>query len=214
MADKDKEIAAPAPVDNTALMMELIKTLGEKMTAAAISPEILREIMVESQKAAAAATQKAMKPENAEHPHISAFSYPEGDIARPKPKLERETFFCGIREDEDRLTPGEILAFNAFTQPMEARGGAWRAEIIKPKAMGGKGVLNIWVPKETVDQRMMLPHQLVLLLHELNGGASTEDVSALLAQIEHLKAALAKKGASALELEKILLGEEVILTKG
>jgi hypothetical protein len=207
---KDDKPIAPeaAPVTSTD-MAELIRMLGEKLSAAAISPDILREIMVESQKAAAAATQKAMKPENAEHPHVSAFSYPEGDILRPKPKLTRDTFFCGIREDEDRLTPSEILAYNAFVKDMESRGGSWRAEVIKPKSIGGKGVLNIWVPKDSVDQRMMLPHQLTLLLHELNGGPSTQDISSLLAQIEHLKGALAKRGMTAAELEATLLGEPV-----
>jgi hypothetical protein len=205
MAPKNED-AAPAP-DMTAVMMALIEKLGDKLSEAQFSPAMLKEIMMESQKAAAEATHKAMRPENAVHPHISVYSYPEGDIERPKPKLTRDTFFCGIREEEDRLTPSEILAFNAITQPIDARGGEWRALIKKAKHMNAKDELHIFVPIASVDQRMVLPHQLVLLLHELNGGPSTGDLSELLQQIENLKKALASKGSSPAEIQQAVTGK-------
>ena len=102
------------------------------------------------------------------------------------------------------MTPSEIDAYNAIDTPREVRNGAWRAVIKKPTAVGGKQTLEIWVPKDTVDQRMVLP-SLHLILHELNGGPSTENIMDLIKQIESLKALLASKGATASELEAALL---------
>lgn len=188
-----------------ALFATFMDKLVTKITEAQMSPAALKDILTETGKISAEAAQKARWPENASHPHISVYSYPEGDIVHPKPKLVRDTFFCGVREEEDRLTPGEIDAYNAIDTPREIRGGAWRAVIKKSKAVGGKETLEIYVPKDTVDQRMMLP-SLHLILHELNGGPSTEDVMLLVKQVEMLKGLLVSKGATAQELEAALLG--------
>jgi hypothetical protein len=48
------------------------------------------------------------KPENTDHPGISVFSYPEGDLKRPKPVLKCKFFWCGHEESADQLTPEEI----------------------------------------------------------------------------------------------------------
>jgi hypothetical protein len=58
-----------------------------------LSKDDLREILAETQKTAANAMQKALKPENETHPHISVFSYPEGDIAHPKGDLPFQFFY-------------------------------------------------------------------------------------------------------------------------
>lgn len=52
------------------------------------------------------------KKENTEHPHISVYSYPEGNIARPKPHLECPNFWVNSEESEDVLDPTEILLMN------------------------------------------------------------------------------------------------------
>lgn len=52
------------------------------------------------------------KKENTEHPQISVFSYPEGNVARPKPHLTCKTFWINNEESEDVLTPEEILLMN------------------------------------------------------------------------------------------------------
>lgn len=188
-----------------ALFATFMDKLVTKITEAQMSPAALKDILTETGKISAEAAQKARWPENASHPHVSVYSYPEGDILRPKPKLVRDTYFCGVREEEDRLTPGEIDAFNAIDTPREIRGGAWRAVIKTPKSVGGKQTLEVYVPKDTVDQRMLLP-SLHLILHELNGGPSTEDVMSLVKQIESLKSLLAAKGVTTSELEAALLG--------
>lgn len=185
------------------LFMGMLDKLVDKLAASQMSPSAMKDILMESGKITAEMARKAKWPENATHPHISVYSYPEGDVIRPKPVLTRTTWFCGIREEEDRLTPAEIDGYNAIIEPRSVRGGAWRAEIIMPKALGAKPDLFVWVPKETVDQRMVLP-SLPLILHELNGGPSTEDVMSLLKQIEGLKALLIAKGTTTQELEATL----------
>ena len=49
----------------------------------------------DTQTATAKAMQKAMKPENEFHPDINAFSYPEGERARPKVKTPYAVFYNG-----------------------------------------------------------------------------------------------------------------------
>lgn len=181
---------------------QLIMALPAAMAGLALNPSQLREII---QGAVEGTTQKRIL-ENTIHPHISAYSYPEGDIARPKPKLIRKTYFCGIEEKEDRLSPGEIDAYNAIVEPREARGGAWRAKIMRARHLGDPGELQVFVPAASVDQRMMLPGSLTLILLELNGGPSSSDVVVLLRQIETLKAMLLNKGMTASQLEEQLLG--------
>lgn len=209
LGDETPATPAPAPVPEPGQgsynqFQQLIGALIEGMKGIAMSPESLKDILKQQGEITAELSRKARWPENPQHPGISAYSYPEGDLAHEKPKLSRETYFCGAREDEEHLTPGEILAYNAIISPKVCRGGAWRAEIIQSQAMGAKPTLHVIVPKDTVDQRMTLP-SLHLILHELNGGPSTQDVMTLIQQIEQLKAALLSKGMTTAELEGQLL---------
>lgn len=56
---------------------------------------------------------KALNPSNQTHPAISAFSYPEGDRAKPKPVFScDELYENGVRLREDSLTPLEIESYN------------------------------------------------------------------------------------------------------
>jgi len=197
---------APANTEQAtlSLMAKMTELLAE-MQKSQLSKDTISDIIGPLSKEIGNAVGQTRWKENAEHPHISAFSYPEGDIARPKPKLDRETFFNGNRENEEQLTPHEILAYNAITEPKAIRGGSWRAELKLPTSQGAKPTLFVWVPAASVDQRMMLPSGLGLILHELNGGPSTESVMDLLKQIENLKAMLVAHGATANELEAALL---------
>lgn len=189
---------------------QMMAALIQGLKGLSMPQESLKEILLEVGKSNAEVARRARWPENPDHEHISVY-FTKEDKAKyggehNKPTLKRKTYFCGIEEKEERLTVGEILAFNAFETPMECRGGAWRAVIKKPSAVGGKEELWIWVPKETVDQRMVLP-SLHLILHELNGGPSTEDVMTLLIKIKKLEALLAAKGATASELEAALMAQ-------
>ena len=155
----------------------------------------------------AEAMRASLKPENPEHPHISAFSYPEGDIARPKPPLRVKTFFCGMEEQAERLTPVEIEAYNAITTDRQCRNGSWKAKIVNKGHTSEE--LHVLIPCETVDQRMGLP-SLELILVELNGGPSTADLGGMIATIRRLEQELVEAKAmrgTATALEAELTGE-------
>ncbi len=53
----------------------------------------LKEVLTATSRGTAEAMQKAMKPENQDHPAVSCFSYPEGDKAKPKPALPFAFFY-------------------------------------------------------------------------------------------------------------------------
>ena len=55
------------------------------------------------------------QPENIHHPGISAFSYPEGDQAHPKPDLQCKIFWVGYDLRPETLTPQEIDLLNRLT---------------------------------------------------------------------------------------------------
>lgn len=188
------------------LLNELVDKLSERSASSGLSPEQLTEILTKVGITSAEAMRQSLKPENTDHPHISAF-FTEKDREKyggweNKPTLRVKTYFCGVEEDVERLTPLEIESYNRLTEDREARAGRWTATI---KRRGHKGEeLFVNVPCETVDQRMDLP-PLTLILHELNGGQTTEDLHALLKQIDYLKAQLVAKGATPAELEAALL---------
>lgn len=46
------------------------------------------------------------------HPHISVYSYPEGDIARPRPALKCAILWRDVEQNRDQLTAQEIELLN------------------------------------------------------------------------------------------------------
>lgn len=70
----------------------LIAALTSRQSAA-LDKDTLREILTETAQISASSMQRALKPENDTHPGISSFSYPEGDVARPRPTLPYEFFW-------------------------------------------------------------------------------------------------------------------------
>lgn len=128
---------------------------------------------------------------NPDHLHISAFSYPEGDLKRPKPKFidgangrPREVFFNNHRESPDDLTPAEIDAYNLITKSCEARGGRWTATV---KA----NALYVTIPSYTSDDRQDMHNGLVLNLRELADGPKAVELTDLVAEVAALRKQLA-----------------------
>lgn len=202
-AEERADEAIQAKTQAEELLMRLIEKLSEQSSQAGLSAEQLEAILTKVGLSTAEGMRQSLKPENADHEHISVF-FTKQDRARygsweQKPKLTRKTFFAGIEEKEDRLTPAEIEAYNAITTNREARNGLWQAKIEKT---GGNEQLFITVPLNT-DARIDLP-PLVLILHELNGGRSTQDVHGLLRQIDHLMNVAQQHGATVAELEASL----------
>lgn len=68
----------------------------------------------------AKALKRALIPENVRHPGRSVYSYPEGDLARPRPELACPTFWVGQPMENDVDLVEEILLINQL-QPGQFR---------------------------------------------------------------------------------------------
>lgn len=105
---KETPVAEPTIAAVMLQMTELLKEMrnaqsDEQRAAALKQADVLQQVLVKT------------KPENAEHPGVSAYSYPEGDKARPKPSLRCTTTICGhqFKKDAvDTLTPAEVDLLN------------------------------------------------------------------------------------------------------
>lgn len=148
-----------------------------------LSAEDLRSILKDQR--------KAMKPENDQHPGISAFSHPEGEQAKPKGELRRTTRFIGMRQREDSLTPTEIELFNRFDRNRIARGGQWRANVT---GHGTAEELHILCDDAlTLDGRASMP-SLTLILRELLDGEAAANPEALAQRVADLEARIKALG--------------------
>ena len=201
----DSPLDAPEPTQNELLTVLLTK-LTEAQVSNALTPSQLESILTRAGVSSATAMHAALKPENTEHEHISAF-FTALDRAkygswREKPELTRKTYFCGIEEKSDRLTPAEIEAYNAIRTSRTARHGTWTATV---KRAGDVEEVWIEVPCQSIDARMNLAPSLLLTLLELNGGPSTTDLHHILRQLDYLKARELGRGVSAETLEQELL---------
>jgi hypothetical protein len=193
MATKREEEADPIGVQPVTvdLLAQVLERMPKGLDAASLM-QILEAHSAASQKQIEST--RIVRHSNADHAHISAFSYPEGDLARPKPRHRapdgraREVYFNGGREHEEQLTPEEIDAYNMITESKEARDGRWKAEI----RQNGKRLL-VTVPSYTLDDRMELP-PLVLILRELALGATATDPSQMATRLAALERAMADRG--------------------
>lgn len=91
------------------------------------------------------------KPENTDHPGISAFSNPKGDLADPKPPLKCRFIWCGQEESVEQLTPQEVELRNKL-QPgnykvTKANGVRIAFNVAaKYTDAGALEELNVWFP--------------------------------------------------------------------
>jgi len=65
-----------------------------------------------SAKANALAQKQVLRPENETHPGISVYSYPEGDVKRPRPRLKCRMFWLAEEVAHDVSTAQELELFN------------------------------------------------------------------------------------------------------
>lgn len=179
MADvKQKETEAAA----VALTFDQIKEL---LSANKPSDELATAIL-----ALTKAHTRGVRPQNAVNPGISEFSHPEGEAERPKAKLTRDTFFCGVKQSEEQLTPIEIDLFNSITVSKESRKGSWTATV-EQSNRGGRGRLLVQIPSATADD-MAGTFALSAILTELATGKDATDVGKLLTELAELQAKVAK----------------------
>lgn len=180
---------------------EVLERLASQPQGGLTAEQLTAIVEAASSKAAnqgAESLRAVLHPQNAQHPGRSAFSYPEGDVKRPKAVLRPKAdglpgvvFFCGAREDADQLTPQTIDLYNRFTRTVTSRDGRWKAEV------ASNGVdLSVWVPCKSIDDRMDLP-PLDLILTELLDGQAAVDPISLAERVSQLEALLAEKTAVA-----------------
>jgi hypothetical protein len=178
----------PVTVD---LLAQVLQNLPKGLDA-----EALAQILANQQQQTQAAIEKTriVRHSNADHEHISAFSYPRGDLAQPKPRhvtrdgQPREVYFNGAREYEEQLTPEEIDAYNAITEARTSRDGQWTVRF----KQDGK-ILLLEVPSYTPDDRAAVP-PLVLVLREMALGTKAADPVTMAARLAALEKAVADKG--------------------
>ena len=83
-----------APVLSAAQFQQLLAALAAKPSTS-LDAESLQAILKDTAEGTAKAMQKAMRPENSEHPGLSVFSHPLGDKLMPKPPLPYELSWNG-----------------------------------------------------------------------------------------------------------------------
>lgn len=95
IAATDSETPAlPAATFSPAQFAQLLEALTQK-AGGGFDKADLAEILQATAATSAQAMQKAIKPENETHPGKSCFSYPEGDVARPRPQIGHPLFWNG-----------------------------------------------------------------------------------------------------------------------
>lgn len=137
--------------------------------------------LVEAQNEMVKAQQRTVRQSNAYSPGISPFSYPEGEEARPKPKLDRETWWLGTRAEDSQLTPDEIQAFNSIQVSKVWRGDPKFGAEVTPKRR------FIMLPHTSIDERMALPANIPLAVRELVSGEDAIDPIKMEAEIRAMK---------------------------
>jgi len=132
------------------------------------------------------------KKENVEHPHMSVYSHPEGDIARPKEKLKCRMFWVGYDEREEQLTPEEIRLMNLAVpgefQFSRTDGSQERLEITGTNGRAGKLERLEFLFACRGDNKHNLPSKSAML-REVFGQPTAE--SELLTELTKLRAQLA-----------------------
>ena len=179
--------------DSNTVLAEALLKFADRMEAppsgwGGLPAEQLAQILESNAKA----TRKALRPENERHPDISAFN-PLGERDHPRPKLKRKTFWANTELHAHELTREEIELFNQVEHSLEARNGAWRAEL-RRTAKDGSAELHVIFPCATVDDRMELT-SMTLMMRELLGGTKAVDAESLAQRVQELEAKLAGRVA-------------------
>ena len=104
---------APAPVEDEPISMAAILTGIHQLAQAIASGKSGGDAATRQIELMERLLNKT-RPENPEHPGISVYSYPEGDLKRPKPAMKCKVFWVGYEERPEVLTPDEIDALNAL----------------------------------------------------------------------------------------------------
>jgi len=117
VAEQEAPPAVPTTGPSMSDMLALIKQLAQELRAnptpdtsdtASKQVELIERLITKTH------------PENIDHPGIGIYSYPEGDLAHPKPALQCKIYWVGYELRTDTLTPTEIELLNRL-KPGEFR---------------------------------------------------------------------------------------------
>lgn len=90
----------------------LLQAQNMSAPSGGITEERLEKMLTRVAQITAEAQERAANPSNKVHPHISVYSYPEGDIARRRPDLKCPMFWVGYPIEWDTTTAEEIELLN------------------------------------------------------------------------------------------------------
>lgn len=135
MSETPETPATPAATFSPEQFAQLIALLGKQQSGGGIDKDDLRDVLESSQKG----FMKAMRPENETHPGKSHFSYPQGDVERPRPKIPWPTFMWnGYPQHKfpEELTWYELEIITGQRSVPDGNGG-WVLERFSPGLQPG-----------------------------------------------------------------------------
>ena len=128
---------------NTTITLDL-EELKELLSGNRLSKDEQLELIQKQAEANAEAHRRLLRPENATHPGISVYSYPEGEAARPKGDLDCKTTWAGTVLEPSTLTPEELTLANAVPEGeylcKRADGGNMKVTVAAERHPSGKFV--------------------------------------------------------------------------
>ena len=98
-----------------ALSAQVKQLLAQQASGGGLTPDALEAMLGRVAQMSADAHERAANPSNKVHPGISVYSYPEGDVARPRPPLKCRMFWVGFELTTDTLKAEEIELLNLAT---------------------------------------------------------------------------------------------------
>ena len=178
----DTKTPAPPPAPAFQLTREQFQELIAAVTAGGnpSNTDALLQL-VEAQNEMVRAQQRTVRLSNARGSGVSPFSHPEGDEDHPKAKLDRETWFCGTRQEEALLKPEEIDAFNSLQVSKVWHGDPKFGVEVTPKRR------FIMLPHISIDERMNMAPNIPLMVREISSGEDAIDPIKMEAEIRALK---------------------------
>lgn len=191
--DTTTEQRLKALEEQNAKLMAALEAKIEQSSGDGIGADQLERILTKVAETAAAPSNvlaAKLKPENADHLHVSVFEHAEGGLTKPKPPLHRDVVWLGRVRPED-LTYAETLAVNALSASLKrserrvCRDGKWVA-----KVSDDDKTLTISVPVKTQDDRQDLP-AFIAIVQELASGEKPLEQADLIAELAILKAQIA-----------------------
>ena len=163
--------------------------LQQKTQSGGLSPEALESMLVRVAQISADAQERAANPSNRTHLGKGPYSYPEGDVARPR-KMKCQMFQCGYDMELDTTSAVEIELMNQATPGVYSftrlDGTQERLTITAEQTPGGE-ITKLFFDFNARDRRDSLPSWPVILRDALKIKTPEQQ------ELEALRALLAEK---------------------